>query len=59
MSGLNCQRQTDRQTNGHRNSMTNLAQWANSVKSCALLTEAVANAGNFVLLRRKGIFDEM
>ena len=29
---LNCQRPRDRQTDAHRNSMTESAQWANSVK---------------------------
>ena len=33
---LNCTSQegTERQTNGHRDSMTELAQWADSVKIC-------------------------
>ena len=31
---LNCQRQTDRHRDEHGNSMTELAQWADSVKSC-------------------------
>ena len=32
---LNCHTHTDRQTDGHRNSMTELAQWTDSVKKIA------------------------
>ena len=34
-------RQTDRQTDGHRNSMTKSAQWADSVKTCCYPLEEI------------------
>ena len=36
MHGEGTNTQTDRQTNGHRDSMTESAQWADSVKIAAL-----------------------
>ena len=43
---LNCQRQTNKQTDGHCNSMTESAQWADSVK---IILRFIKEKNNFFL----------